>query len=1340
MTFINPTIEEIYKIISGNDELIDYLKDNKYLITNAMLYDTYTLEEIKEMQAAIKSNNIEMLYNLAAALSNYSEEIKSNELWALTSNKVAFKEIAAAFGLEEEDFSLDAYRQIIYTYKFCYVSSFFQNNKETFLPEYDFNFIEDTPTLKAFVDAMSKEFDKLDTLIGECLKFKDFETIPYDLINYLTQLLGFEKATFDADDKMEEKFREIAKNILDIYRVKGTNFSFELLFKFIGYNIQIKEFYFDRRLYYTSGNIHTNTTDKKNVLFYMSVDSPASNNSGAATNELVNLSDFTPQYSLEEFTQLANDYGPEAVLGYSKVDKFGKEYTGKIYKYFKTNLVYYIVSLDKANPNEKQLQQINKILEFLIPAYIIRTTSVNVYTGSSSNSPSDNMIFFDDTGRDPADNNNTLVNLEAELGDSEEDYNYIRNVVRNEHPIMLDSEIRDDFMHSGTGRSEYIIEGSNPPETNNDNGEVIPYVNSINTSSWKPKVPMKFVGHISLNRYTPTDTASQYFDFIRIRRDVKSANAYEDISVTDDPIGEYAVSGINYVRTCIPTLTKIEEFSIEGLTEEEKTKLLTRIHSIFDVCLEVEDLNTNNYDKFLNPYDFLGSESQKLIDTKFLLIKANTKFVVYRYGSVLDKDENVNNNYSFNIRLSKLQKLHRSSKKVIDLNVPTDKKKSGIDLETLYKIANGTSEEQFNPLDAIKFYYYDIENNEWYFPLRKASLITYSTQESGNYRFYKKNDTFLPSETPFINTIFKKTLKDEFEQEVIKYGGTSTSLNYNTIEDYLDSINVTPCNNLLFFIQDLDDQYNSDLYIYKNTYREGIVYSTADKKLYLIDCNGYRELKNFFGRVEIDGNAGKLYEHDDAWGGWNEIDDNNNFIFYNNEHKIIWENLGYGVPDEQGIIQEKIISRPIKAATDTEVTGDIKDKLIFEIFYSTYPHFSEKDKKDIMENELGAGTYRVKTDKDLLEKIKTNGVNEGTPELIEEKYPVGDKDIYGNYRNNYELFYDFITAEDVDEFLKLYYYNKLTKLYREAFFQDMKDQNDYNLNISDFDRAPIYETLNGNMGKFGKFNNLLQSYVNDNSLTVPYELRNSPIYPQPTEDSKLIVSKEDLLKANLLKAYYDKNAGNALKFKLLEIFNITIVYGTRSVFVSHPTFEYSNETNELIIDMPIFGGVIPPGITNGKLQINNTPQTLADNKINKHESKYLEVDEEELKPFVTNGDDRLISVKGGFCNIYDDDRKPWTDEKKYNNGGIRCHVEKIEGKNALVLDDDYNGDDYSFTDLDYVEIMYEYNKKNTIFKKFYPITFVDKMNASIVKDISVKDVEINFNTELSNLVVKKQDN
>jgi hypothetical protein len=191
MTFIEPSLQKIYDTLVNNNDLINLLKEKGYLVTKKALYENYTQEQVAEMEVTIFANNSNTMYEVAQVLLNYSNTIKENQIWYLISHKIGWAELSAALGTRVDLLDVDAYKQIMFTYKYCVVSSFFQNNQDKFIPEADFYEMENNPAAKAFYDAMMKEFDKLEVTIEKCLEYTSYDDIPYDLINYLTQLLGW---------------------------------------------------------------------------------------------------------------------------------------------------------------------------------------------------------------------------------------------------------------------------------------------------------------------------------------------------------------------------------------------------------------------------------------------------------------------------------------------------------------------------------------------------------------------------------------------------------------------------------------------------------------------------------------------------------------------------------------------------------------------------------------------------------------------------------------------------------------------------------------------------------------------------------------------------------------------------------------------------------------------------------------------------------------------------------------------------------------------------------------------------------------------------------------------
>ena len=390
MTFNTPNVSDILNTLIGNDALISVLKENGALITREKLLNEYHKSVMAKTVREANLRNLEMMQDIAELILANEEHIRKESIWQLTVEEFLFKEIRSIFGLEKANDSL--YQSIFYCYKYCYVSSFFQNNANRFIPECDIEEIRGNPAAEAFLDAMLKEFDKINRLLEETKDYLDYDKIPWDYIVYLTQLLGLEKDLLNFDDTEEEFYRELAKNILDIYRIKGTTYSYKLFFNFLGIDIEIKEFFFDRRYFYAKypqENTDTGTSDKYSKDFYLTTINPSYNlNPSFSTSEIVTLNDFSKQENLRDFEELVTKYGLEAVLGYSKYDKNGEEYTERVFKYFKTNYIYYYASAlgGRANLTSKQISSLAKYLDFLTPIFVMRDIKTVAYSMSDNDS------------------------------------------------------------------------------------------------------------------------------------------------------------------------------------------------------------------------------------------------------------------------------------------------------------------------------------------------------------------------------------------------------------------------------------------------------------------------------------------------------------------------------------------------------------------------------------------------------------------------------------------------------------------------------------------------------------------------------------------------------------------------------------------------------------------------------------------------------------------------------------------------------------------------------------------------------------------------------------------
>ena len=274
-----------------------------------------------------------------------------------------------------------SYRAIMFAFKYAAVKNFFYGQYRKFLPEYDYDQINASAKTRTFFEATMKELDRLDDAISSMSSAVDIDEIPYKYMEYLASLIGYESE--DKNLVKDYVFRDLIKNMIEVYRVKGTNYSFELFLSFLGFNVNIKEYWFDRRFYYKkpeSINEFTKATakEKNSFIFYLSPLSPEEYiPSDLYESYAVFKNEIKGTMDLNLFNKYLRDgkYTIEQLLGVE--EGFNDPYT-----YFKTNIVDFdFTSFKKENEqevSEDDIKIINRVFEFLLPIFIKKQYMITI--------------------------------------------------------------------------------------------------------------------------------------------------------------------------------------------------------------------------------------------------------------------------------------------------------------------------------------------------------------------------------------------------------------------------------------------------------------------------------------------------------------------------------------------------------------------------------------------------------------------------------------------------------------------------------------------------------------------------------------------------------------------------------------------------------------------------------------------------------------------------------------------------------------------------------------------------------------------------------------------------
>ena len=1069
MTFIDPSLSKVFDTLVNNDKIIDFLKEYGIIITKSRLYDSYTPEQVEKMEAEIYTSNVSTLYEIAEVLLKYSDVIKENDVWYLLSNKVAWDELAYAAGTTPAHFSVDVYKEIIYTYKYCYAKSFFQNNRDKFLPEVDFNEIEKNGAANAFYDAMMKEFDKLDTIISRSADFASFDDIPDEYVNYLSQLVGFEQSTIDGGDLDIIKYKELVKNILDVYRIKGTNYSFELFFNFMGFNIEIKEYWFDRRLYYTTnsaGNEETSESNNGLYEYYLTIHKPSENvlkNIGIA--ETVSESDYTQQYSLLEFNELCEKYTAAAVLGYSPTypvyndngDLIGtEEYTGKVYKYFKTNVVFYNVSLDKANPTASQLSSITKYLEFLTPSYVMRKLIVETYSEKS-----EEPIGFDGDGTKPTDpygNFNGFEILDSEDWSQDYQNEYIINPgtspKKTAHDYVGKEETFEDYRNS-LGGTEFRL----PLGHRSVAGSVSRFQTYTNNVKYPVYSRVKFYVLHTLNGQltndwgredvviTPYYTVPPYVGNTSYKH---MKTQWEKNTTTINLTGGDGKGGEDDLKTrirdakLITPVDYLTDKTIDEFVESEEFNELEVVETFARKLTKVDTIQYGTGTAYDNAYQaFAWNYAQR----RYHICNISNDYDSFREDALNKTQEHIGNFFS---ELYTLEQINNWYKNDVIKNVTFG------DYILAY---NGTLENGNLFLYRYGYYPYPNKKSNTYvtdYP-EYVKNIDYVVQK--DYRGSIGNNVILSTSFTTKATLSAiEAAVDAAKKRMITLSESNNSSNWldldavtkqlyycSTNGNYYRAIKVPALNGIANTLQykfnSMDEALNffnnnplkkivnvefwvegDTLYTfkYKNRTKGTLIYSTKDEALYMVCGNSrqdIKEVKHFFGNLKIENDTAYIDAYDEYWFGYDEQADEEDFIFYNSPHKITWDILGYN-RDE--------ISRPVKASTDYDFdtneadylsTYNIGDKLInFDTSSGTPKYFKTIGEKIV--EEISKQTINAFTDRELINWLAVNdeGQSGGILSIIEENFEKITVDDFGYQKNNTFEFYS-----KASDFFKDYY-------------------------------------------------------------------------------------------------------------------------------------------------------------------------------------------------------------------------------------------------------------------------------------------------------------------------------
>ena len=275
------------------------------------------------------------------------------------------------------------------------IKHFFFENRDKYLPQYDWYLINQNIKRKDIVEMLFREFDKLAN-VGDALKYyQDPDDIPLEFLIYLQEITGLTMNNY-GNIFTQLQLRSLTKHLMDIWREKGAIFSIELFFACMGIQCDISELWFDRRLYYSPSkfNDYTNVQDPKSFGYYLTPLKPHTI-SYEFSSENIDYADYTYPCSSRNWDyKVRSSSDPDIIEILLGIKDIGSEEA--TYTFFKSN--YLLINFSYIGQNRSvskdELDTYKELIEKILPVFI-RTYYGNEYASSYGGDQYDIFKWYD---------------------------------------------------------------------------------------------------------------------------------------------------------------------------------------------------------------------------------------------------------------------------------------------------------------------------------------------------------------------------------------------------------------------------------------------------------------------------------------------------------------------------------------------------------------------------------------------------------------------------------------------------------------------------------------------------------------------------------------------------------------------------------------------------------------------------------------------------------------------------------------------------------------------------------------------------------------------------------
>ena len=318
----------LYVYMDGTYNLVNYKGEVAELPESASDYYAYTVGTTTYMAINVKTRSFP----------DISQPMVMIPIQAAVERSTG--QAAYWYLFNQEPFYIQALKSI----KYGSIKHFFLENRKAFLPSYDMFLIDSDRKRKAFINTMFKEFDRFTDVVNSLATYNDADNIPDQFLIYFMEILGY--TVNDQDGTLDEmQVRSLIKNLMEVYRYKGSTYAFEVFFGCMGIDCGVRELYFDRRLFYqTEENPYTRTTSSYAFAYYLTPKNPVTSSYYFSSGDTVRAINITAPITSGEWDRLLKSVDTPTedtvleMLGYKENSTLDME---EPFTYFKTNYLLF---------------------------------------------------------------------------------------------------------------------------------------------------------------------------------------------------------------------------------------------------------------------------------------------------------------------------------------------------------------------------------------------------------------------------------------------------------------------------------------------------------------------------------------------------------------------------------------------------------------------------------------------------------------------------------------------------------------------------------------------------------------------------------------------------------------------------------------------------------------------------------------------------------------------------------------------------------------------------------------------------------------------------------------